>query len=57
MKNDLKCFLGLHHYQLLKEEPLCIAGTEVKIGKVFVSRCTNCGKIEYTRVRTTDREL
>lgn len=52
MKNGIKCALGLHHYEVLKEEPLKLAGTSMEIGKVIVSRCTDCGKIKAIQIRT-----
>lgn len=55
MKNDIKCFFGLHHYQVYKEFPLLLAGTNTEIGKVIISRCANCGKIKEKIVRTIDR--
>ena len=53
MKQDMKCFLGCHKYEVLKEEDIKLAGTEVIVGKVIVSRCTNCGKIHTEIVDTT----
>ncbi len=55
MTEDLKCFLGLHHYREDKVEPLKLSGTDTEIGKVIVSRCTNCGKLTKMIVRTIDR--
>lgn len=52
MKNGIKCALGLHSYEVLKEEPLMLAGTNIVIGKVIVSRCVNCGKIKSIQIRT-----
>ena len=46
-------FLGIHRYEVYKEEEL----TDVKgnvIGKVIISKCSNCGKIKYTRVYTEE---
>ena len=56
MKEDMKCFLGCHKYEVLKEEDIKLAGTEVVIGKAIVSRCTNCGKINTTNVNTVSFE-
>lgn len=52
MKKSIKCALGLHQYEVLKEEPLMLAGTNVEIGKVIVSRCVDCGKIKDVQIRT-----
>ena len=48
MKTSIKCALGLHHYEVLKEEPLMLAGTSMEIGKVIVSRIRKC--INYIRI-------
>ena len=56
MKQDMKCFLGCHKYEVLKEEDIKLAGTEVIIGKVIVSRCNNCGKINTTNINTVSFE-
>lgn len=50
---DLKCFFGLHNFEVYKEIPL----TDVRgnaMGKIIVSRCTNCGKIKQVRVITVN---
>lgn len=52
MRKGIKCALGLHHYEVLKEEPLMLAGTNIEIGKVIVSRCADCGKIKSIQIRT-----
>lgn len=50
MTQNVWCKLfGIHKYEVLKEEELRDAqGTLV--GKVIVSRCTNCGKIKSVRI-------
>lgn len=53
MKQDFKCFLGSHKYELLKEEDVKLAGTDLIIAKAIVSRCSNCGKIKVEKVDTT----
>ena len=52
MSQNVWCKLfGIHKYEVLKEEELRDAhGTLV--GKVIVSRCTNCGKIKSVRIYT-----
>ena len=52
MSQNVWCkFFGIHKYEVLKEEELRDAhGTLV--GKVIVSRCTNCGKIKSVRIYT-----
>lgn len=53
MKQDMKCFLGCHKYEVLKEEDVKLAGTDIVIAKAIVSRCSNCGKIHTQTVDTT----
>lgn len=52
MSQNVWCrFFNIHKYEVLKEEELRDAhGTLV--GKVIVSRCTNCGKIKSVRIYT-----
>ena len=45
MSNDIKCFFGLHHYEVIKEELLRNSYNAI-IGTVQICRCTNCGKIK-----------
>lgn len=53
MKQDMKCFLGSHKFEVLKEEDVKLAGTEMVIAKAIVSRCNNCGKINTEIINTT----
>lgn len=46
MKQDLKCMLGSHKYEVYKEENITLAGTEIIVGKTIICRCSNCGKIK-----------
>ena len=39
--------------EVLKEEDVKLAGTELVVAKAIVCRCTNCGKIKVEEVRTT----
>lgn len=52
MSQNVWCKLfGIHKYEVLKEEELKDShGTLV--GKVIISRCTNCGKIKSVRIYT-----
>ena len=52
MSQNVWCKLfSIHKYEVLKEEELKDShGTLV--GKVIVSRCTNCGKIKSVRIYT-----
>lgn len=49
-----KCFLGLHHYEIVREENIYQVGTDLVIGKVIISRCTICGKIKQVAVKTVN---
>ena len=53
MKQDLKCMLGAHKYEVYKEENVTLAGTEIVVAKAIISRCNNCGKIKIEEVRLT----
>lgn len=54
MKQNLWCrFLGLHKYEIIKEETLTNKRGDV-IGTVIISRCTNCGKIKSQTIYTED---
>ena len=52
MTQNVWCkIFGIHKYEVLKEEELRDAhGTLV--GKVIISRCSNCGKIKSVKVYT-----
>jgi len=52
MKQDFKCFIGLHKYEVYKEEDVLDGRKEVCF-KVIISRCTNCGKIKIIYVSLT----
>ena len=53
MKQDFKCFIGSHKFEIYKEEDIKLAGTDIVIGKLIISRCTNCGKIKTEEVQLT----
>lgn len=44
-------FLNCHRYEIIKEEELKEAHGNV-VGKVIISRCTNCGKISRKIIYT-----
>lgn len=52
MSQNVWCkFFGIHKYEILKEEDLKdVRG--LLVGKVIVSRCSNCGKIKIKRIYT-----
>lgn len=52
MTQNVWCkFFNFHKYEILKEEELKDAHG-ILIGKVIISRCTNCGKIKTTKIHT-----
>ena len=54
MKQNIWCrFLGLHKYEILKEENLNNKHGDI-IGTVIISKCSNCGKIKQTTVYTEE---
>lgn len=52
MKQDIKCFFGLHKYEVYKEEGVFDVRKEL-CGKAIVNRCTNCGKIKIINIQLT----
>lgn len=42
--STFKCFLGQHKYEIYEEITLTTK-TDVAVGKVIISRCKDCGKI------------
>ena len=53
MKQDLKCMLGSHKFEVYKEEDIKLAGTEMVVAKTIISRCSNCGKIKVEEIPLT----
>ena len=53
MTQDIKCLVGLHKFEVYKEEEIKLAGTDLIVGKGIICRCTNCGKIKTEVVNTT----
>lgn len=54
MKQNVWCkMLNLHKYEIIKEEKKTDKKGNI-IGKVIISRCTNCGKIKQTTIYTED---
>ena len=50
MKNDIKCFFGIHRQELLEVIDVEDRHGE-KVSKIYVTKCANCGKIITKRVR------
>ena len=54
MKQNVWCkFLNLHKYEIMQEEPMRDRKSNV-IGKVIISRCTNCSKLRQTVIYTEE---
>ena len=51
MSQDLKCYLGLHKYEVLESKDIKNPYGAV-IGVTIISRCSNCGKLKETSVYT-----
>ena len=51
MKQDFKCFMGSHKFEVHKEEDVKLAGTDIVVAKAIISRCSNCGKIKTEEVK------
>ena len=52
MTQNVWCkIFGIHKYEVLKEEELRDAHG-ILVGKVIISRCSNCGKIKHVRIYT-----
>ena len=49
----LNVFFGLHTYEIHEEFELTDVRKDV-IGTIIVSRCTRCGKIKTTEIRTVN---
>ena len=54
MKEAIKCKLGIHKYEIYKEEEITDAFKNV-IGKAFISRCAICGKLHTYKVYTVEK--
>ena len=50
MKNDIKCFFGIHRQEVLEVIDVEDRHGE-KVSKIYVTKCANCGKIIVKRVR------
>lgn len=52
MTQNVWCrFFNIHKYEILKEEELRNS-YNILVGKVIISRCSNCGKIKHIRIYT-----
>lgn len=48
---SLMCKLGLHKYEVYKEEPLSDVRGNI-VGNIIISRCSVCGKIHTDKIHT-----
>jgi uncharacterized Zn finger protein len=55
MSQDLKCFFGLHKYEVLEEKEIKNS-YGIVLGSTIVSRCNNCGKIKETSIYTDNNQ-
>ena len=55
MSQDLKCFFGLHKYEVLEEKEIKNS-YGIVLGSTIVSRCSNCGKIKETSIYTDNNQ-
>lgn len=54
MKQNVWCkFLNLNKNEIMQEEPMRDRKSNI-IGKVIISRCTNCGKLRQTVIYTEE---
>lgn len=52
MTQNVWCrFFNIHKYEILKEEELRNS-YNILVGKIIISRCSNCGKIKHIRIYT-----
>lgn len=51
MSQDVKCFIGLHKYEVLEKKEVKNPYGSV-IGTAIISRCSNCGKIHEDTIYT-----
>ena len=51
--SSIKCLFRLHNYEVYKEIDLIDVRKDV-IGTIIVSRCTRCGKIKTTEIRSVN---
>lgn len=56
MKEDIKCLIRLHHYEIIETLDYRDVRGNV-IGKVIISRCKNCGKLKQYKILTINQGL
>lgn len=50
MSQDVKCFFGVHKYEVLEQQEVTDERNAAVVGINYVSRCANCGKLKVTFV-------
>ena len=50
ISQDFKCWIGLHKYEPFDEPYIIEDINGLKLEKLYVSRCTNCGKMSKMRI-------
>ena len=53
MVQDVKCFFGVHRYEIKDECDIKLIGTDVTVAKNIICQCKNCGKINVESVNLT----
>lgn len=44
------CLINLHEYEVFKEEDVKLAGTDIVVKKVIISKCKHCGKLKINEL-------
>ena len=57
MSQDVKCFFGVHRYELLEQQEVTDERNATVVGINYISRCTNCGKLKVTFVSKVESFL
>lgn len=50
--NDIKCKLGFHKYEVIREENVTNTAGDFVMGKVYVQQCKHCGKLKHYIILT-----
>ena len=51
MSQDIKCFFGLHKYEVLEKKEIKNPYGAI-VGTTIISRCSSCGKIKEKAICT-----
>ena len=55
--NDIKCKLGFHRYEVIREETITNTAGDFVMGKVYIQQCKHCGKLHHHIVLTVGNLL